>query len=125
MEPIRLEVIAPMLQGMSFCTPCELVLEGASLGQHAAGRALDEYPQEWQEDHRRLTEWLYDLADRHGNRLRIRAIDPQSPEGLWKSLRYWVRRYPTWIVNGKKCVVGWDRPALDAALEQAMEGQHV
>ncbi|HFD38922.1 MAG TPA: hypothetical protein ENJ31_03610 [Anaerolineae bacterium] len=125
MEPIRLEVIAPMLQGMSFCAPCELVMEGAGLGQHAAEHALDEYPQEWQEDHRRLTEWLSDLADRHGSRLRIRAIDPQSPEGLWKSLRYWVRRYPTWIVNGKKCVVGWDRPALDAALEQAMEGQHV
>jgi hypothetical protein len=29
-----------------------------------------------------------------------------------------VRRYPSWIVDGKLRVVGWDRQALEAALQR-------
>jgi hypothetical protein len=91
-------------------------LSEAGVGEPPAERALDEYPQEWQEDYQRLSEWVYDLAGRYGNRILIKVIDPQSAEGLLKSLRYHVRRYPTWIVDGKARVVGWDRQALEAAL---------
>ena len=115
--PIRLEVIAPTFEGLGLCTACELVLSEAGVGEHPGERALDEYPQDWQDDYRRLTDWVYDFADRYGDRVFIKVIDPQSPEGLLKSLRYWVRHYPTWIVNGKKRVVGWDRQALEAALQ--------
>ena len=79
-------------------------------------RALEEYPQEWQDNYRRLTEWVYDLAGRYGDRLLIKVIDPQSPEGLLKSLRYRVRRYPTFVIEGKTKVVGWQREQLEAAL---------
>ena len=113
---VRLEVIAPTFQGMGFCTACELVLAEAKVGEPPSERALDEYPTEWQEDWRRLSEWVFDLAERHGDRIAIKVIDPQSPEGLYKSLRYRIRRYPTWVVEGKTRVVGWDREALDAAL---------
>lgn len=118
MKPVRLEVIAHTLQGFGMCTACELVLSEAEMGKHPSRRALDEYPQEWQDDYRRLTDWVYDLAERYGDGILIKVIDPQSPEGLLKSLRYRVRRYPTWIVAGQVQVVGWDRPALEAALQQ-------
>jgi hypothetical protein len=59
---------------------------------------------------------VYDLAERYGDRIAIKVIDPRSPEGLYKSLRYRVRRYPTWVVDGKSRVVGWDLEALKAAL---------
>lgn len=118
MKPIRLEVIAPTLQGLGMCTACELVLAEAGLGQDPSERALDEYPQEWQDEFRRLTDWVYDLAGRYGDQILIKVIDPQSPEGLLKSVRYRVRRYPTWVVDGKTRVVGWDRQALEAALER-------
>ncbi len=118
MERVRLEVIAPTLQGMGVCSACELVLAEASMDEHPGERALKEYPQEWQEEHRRLADWVYDLAGRYGDQILIKVIDPQSPEGLLKSLRHWVRQYPTWIVNGKKRVVGWDRQALEAALQR-------
>lgn len=88
------------------------------MGEHPAKRALDEYPQGWQDEYQRLTDWVYELADRYGDRILIKVIDPQSPEGLFKSLRYRVRHYPTWVVNGKKRIVGWDRQALEAVLEQ-------
>jgi hypothetical protein len=116
MGPIRLEVIAPTFEGLGICIACELVMAEAEMGESPTERALAEYPEEWQDEYRRLTEWVYDLADRYGSRILIKVIDPGSPEGLFKSLRYWVRRYPTWVVNGKKEVVGWDRQALDAAL---------
>jgi hypothetical protein len=61
---------------------------------------------------------VYDLAGRYGDCIVIKVIDPQSPEGLFKSLRYRVRRYPTWVVEGKIRVVGWDREALNAALSR-------
>jgi hypothetical protein len=118
MKPIRLEVIAPTLQGLGMCTACELVLAEAGVGQDPTERALDEYPQEWQDQVRRLTDWVYDLAGRYGDQILIKVIDPQSPEGLLKSVRYRVRRYPTWVVDGKTRVVGWDRQALEAALER-------
>lgn len=119
MTGVGVQVIAPIHVGLGLCTACELVLSEAGVGEHPGQRALDEYPEEWQEDYRRLIDWVYDLADRYGDRILIKVIDPQSPEGLIKSLRYRVRSYPTWIVNGKKRIVGWDRQALESAIDLA------
>jgi hypothetical protein len=115
---VRLEVIAPTLQGLGLCSACELVFSEAGVGEHPTDHALEEYPQDWQDEFRRLSDWVYDLAERYGDQILIKVIDPQSPQGLLKSLRYRVRRYPTWVVDGKVRVVGWDRPALEAALQE-------
>jgi hypothetical protein len=120
-----LEVIAPTLQGLGMCTACELVLGEAGMNQRPVERTLDEYPAEWQTEYQQLSDWVYDLADRHGDQIRIKVIDPQSPEGLLKSLRYRVRRYPTWVVDGQQRIVGWDREALEAALASSQEGRGV
>jgi len=115
---MRLEVLAHTFEGMGVCSACELVLSEAGVGEHPSNRGLEEVPQEWQDEYRRLTDWVYDLAGCYGERILIRVIDPQSPDGLLKSLRHRVRRYPTWIVNGKERIVGWDRDALESALER-------
>jgi hypothetical protein len=117
-SPVRLEVIAPNFQALGICTACELVMAEGEIGERPTERALDEYPQEWQEEWRRLADWVYDLAGRYGDRIVIKIIDPQSPEGLFKSVRHRVRRYPTWVVDGRTRVVGWDREALEAALQR-------
>lgn len=117
MKPIRLEVIAPLLEGFGTCTACELVMGEAGMGQRTTEHTLGEYPHEWQADVERLTDWVTDLASRYSAQVVIKVIDPRSPEGLVKSIRYRVRRYPTWVVNGKKRVVGWDRQALEVALQ--------
>lgn len=118
MKPTRLEVIAPTFEGLGICSVCELVLAEAEVGKSPLERGLSEYPEDWQADVRRLADWVYDFSDRYGDQILIKVIDPQSPEGLLKSLRHWVRRYPTWIVNGRHRIVGWDREALEAALDQ-------
>ena len=119
--PVYLEVIAPTYQGMGFCSVCELFLSEADISDEPARHSLEEYPPEWQMEFQRLADWVSDLAARYGDAIRIKVIDPQSPEGLLKSLRYWVRKYPTWILDGQKRVVGWDRPALEATLSALTE----
>ena len=47
----------------------------------------------------------------------IHVIDPQSLRGIYKSLRYRVRKYPSFIVNEKELIVGWNRMALDRAIQ--------
>lgn len=119
MKPVHLEVIAPTPQGFGFCTTCELILSEAGLDKVPASRGMDDYPQEWQEQFQQLSDWVHELAQRYGDQMLIKVIDPQSPEGLLKSLRHWIRCYPTWIVNGKVRIVGWDWSALERAVDQA------
>lgn len=120
MKSVLLEIVAPIFEGLGICSTCELILGEAGVGEHPASRGLDEYPQDWQEDYRRLTEWVHELAGRYGDKLFIRIVDPQSPQGLLKSLRYRVRRYPTFVVQGRKKIVGWQRAELDSALAAAI-----
>lgn len=116
--PVRLEVIAPTFQGLGICPACELVMTNAGLGERPTERGLDEYPEEWQADWSQLVEWVDELAQCYGDGVFIKVIDPQSLEGFFKSVRHRVRRYPTWIVDGRTRVVGWDRGALDALLQR-------
>lgn len=125
MRQVRLEVIAPTLQGMGLCSTCELVLDRTGMAGPAAERVLSQYPPEWRADYERLVEWVYDLAGLYGEQIVIRVIDPQSLEGLFKGLRYWVGRYPTWVVEGHKRVVGWDRQTLEAALAQSIGSDRI
>jgi hypothetical protein len=82
------------------------------------------YPTDMLQDHIRLSEWVVELSQRYGPDIEIRVIDPQSGLGLWKSLRYWVRKYPTFIVNGKKKYTGWDKDALERVLQRTRLIQH-
>jgi hypothetical protein len=116
MKPLHVDVITPTVQRLALCSTCELFLGEAGVAEDPAQGALAEYPQEWQEEYRRLSDWVYELADRYGDQILIKVIDPQSAEGLFKSLRHRVRRYPTWIVDGTTRVVGWDRAALEAGI---------
>ena len=52
----------------------------------------------------------------HGNQITVHLIDPHSWRGVRKSLRYRVRKYPTFIVDEQERVVGWNRAALDQAI---------
>ncbi len=115
MQPTLIEVIALLPEGWGICASCEMLMARANLDKAPHERALDEFPAEWQEDFRRLSALILDLAARYGDRILIRLWDPRSLQGLFKSIRYGVRRYPTFVVAGRKVV------ALDVAqVEQAL-----
>jgi hypothetical protein len=118
MQPVPIEVIAPLPEGWGICLSCEMLMARANLDKAPAERGLDEYPPEWQEDFHRLSDLVLDLAARHGDSVLIRIWDPRSLQGMIRSIRYGVRRYPTFVVAGRK-MSGWDTASLEQLVQTA------
>jgi hypothetical protein len=113
---INLEVIAPLISGAKHCSHCQNFFDDAGISQRVQEEERNSYPEEMWQDYARLSQMVRDLSARYGDQLRIILTDPHSPMGLWKSLRHWVRTYPTFIVNGQAKYAGWDLGALDSLL---------
>ena len=79
---------------------------------------MAEYPNDLIEDHVRLSALVVELVKRYNKRIVIHVIDPQSAVGFYKSLRFWVRKYPTFIIDGEEKVTGWDQARLEEALRE-------
>jgi hypothetical protein len=77
---------------------------------------MDEYPPDLKEEYLKLSEWIRELTRNYKDRLLIRLIDAQSILGIYKSLRHWIRKYPTFIVEGQEAYTGWDRKRLESLL---------
>jgi hypothetical protein len=78
---------------------------------------LGEYPQDLLEEHRQLSTLVVELLNHFKDGIVIHVIDPQSLQGIFKSIRYRVRKYPAFIIDGEELIVGWNRAALDSAIE--------
>jgi hypothetical protein len=100
---------------------CERLFSEAGIGTEVRRGMQAGYPSQMLEEAGRLSAWLQELSARWGDQLHIRLIDPQSPEGFYKSLRYWVRRYPTYIINRRTKHTGWDLEALERMLADCCE----
>lgn len=71
-----------------------------------------------------MSEWIRATRRRHGNRVAIRLVDPQSLGGMWKVLRHRIRRYPTFFVDGTERIAGWEGdPDAVVARAVARHGQ--
>jgi hypothetical protein len=77
---------------------------------------MDEYPSDLKEEYLKLSDWIRELIRIYEDRLLIRLIDAQSILGFYKSLRHWVRKYPTFIVEGQETYTGWDKKRLQTLL---------
>ena len=113
MNPVQLDVISLIPEGWGICLSCEMLMARANLDRAPHERGLDEYPPEWQDEFQRLSDMIFSLANRYGDRIMIRIWDPRSLQGLMKSIRYGVRRYPTFIVAGQGKIAGWDPETLE------------
>jgi hypothetical protein len=116
MRTIDVEVIAHLVSGAKHCQSCQMFLDDAGIAQQVHKEELNSYPEEVWQDYARLSQMVRELSQRYGDQLRIVLIDPYSPMGLWKSVRHWVRTYPTFIVNGQTKYSGWDVSTLDSIL---------
>jgi hypothetical protein len=117
MQPIEVEVISPLPEGWGICLSCEVLMARANLDKAPYERGMDEYPPEWMEDFQQLSNLILDLAARFGGSVLIRIFDPRSLQGLVKSVRYGVHRYPTFVINKHKKVVGLDATGLEGILK--------
>ncbi len=101
------------------CTTCEAMMAQADLGPAPHERSLDEYPPDWQAEFKRLSSLIFSLADTYQEKVQIRVWDPRSLQGMWKSLRHGVRRYPTFVLNEHKKISGWDQEKLEQYIKDA------
>lgn len=81
---------------------------------------LNEYPEDLKEEYLFLSNWIKELAQKYREQILIKIIDGQSLQGVLKSIRYWVHRYPTFIINQKKKYTGKDKDRLDALLQEQL-----
>ncbi|MDW8068519.1 MAG: hypothetical protein RML46_06375 [Anaerolineae bacterium] len=114
---MQLQVLMPIPTVFRHCLVCEALSAGI-VGDLARQEMVGEYPAEFLEEFDRLMRWINELTLRFGPALKVRVIDPQSPEGLWKCLRYGIRRYPAFILPDGRKVVGWEWDALEGALRE-------
>ncbi len=119
MNPILLELVAPMLSYPEFNSLGLSLMAGSlGLGSKHSDVCIDEYPDDWKFAVDYLSQWVRELTNLYRHRLYIRVIDAQSPLGLWKQIRYRLFRFPAFIVARKSTYIGWDHGELEALIDE-------
>jgi len=121
LKPILLEIVTRMITTLGQCRSCEVLFEGSGLSKKVSQKEVSEYPEDLVQESERLSNLLGQLKQLYRHRLVIRLIDAKSFVGVYKSLRHWVRRYPTFIVEGKETYTGWDETQLEALLDKYIQ----
>ena len=118
MKPILLEIVTKVITSFDQCRRCKILFDQAGFDQKFHQKEMDEYPPDLKEEYTKLSDWIRELNRLYKHRLSIKLIDVQSPLGIYKSLRYRIRTYPTFIVEGKETYAGWDKSQLESLLDK-------
>ena len=118
MKPILLEIVTKVITSFDQCRRCKILFDQAGFDQKFHQKEMDEYPADLKEEYTKLSDWIRELNRLYKHRLSIKLIDVQSPLGIYKSLRYRIRTYPTFIVEGKETYAGWDKSQLESLLDK-------
>ena len=117
MKPVTIEVVSHLLTTYSHCTRCGLMFRESGLEREVTSRDREGYPRDLQEEFLKLSEWICELSKLYRHRIRIRLIDAKSPLGIYKSLMYRFRIYPTFIIEKKDVYSGWDQQELECLVD--------
>jgi hypothetical protein len=118
MRPIVLEIVSKVLCTIDPCRHCKILFDQAGLDHKLHQKEMNEYPPDVEEEYRRLSDWIRELKRLYKHRLLVKLIDIQSPLGMYKSLRYRIRTYPTFIVERRETYAGWDKEPLEVLLDR-------
>jgi hypothetical protein len=116
MKSIQLEIVTHVITYFDHCPHCEILFDEAGLDNKFHQSEMDEYPPDLKEEYLKLSEWIRELTRIYNPYLSIKLIDAQAILGIYKSLRYWIRKYPTFIVEGQETYTGWDKRQLENLL---------
>jgi|SRR5579884_1061759 hypothetical protein len=124
MRPITVEVITYAPTVFFHCQHCELTFSEAGLGTKLhREQAASALPEDLDREFARLADWFSTLHRRYGPRIRLRVVDAASMEGVLRSLRHRVFRYPAVLVNGRVVVSGGDPVTAEGAVAAALSGE--
>src|SRR4030042_38601 len=116
MKPILLEIVTKVLNSWGGCHRCKILFDEMGLEQMLHQKEMEEYPPDLKEESTKLSGWIRELNRLYKHRLLIRLIDVQSPLGFYKSLRYRIRTYPPFLVEGQETSTGWDKHQITSLL---------
>ncbi len=122
--PLRVEVVAYAPTGYFHCTHCEIVFKEQGIGERIHAEQLQSaIPADLMREYAHISQWIRDLGERFGQQIAVSVIDAASIEGVWKSLRWGVRRYPAVIVGAREVFAFRDAPAVEAAIARRVAEQ--
>ncbi len=125
-KPLKVEIIAFAPTAFYHCQHCELVWSHTGFSQGVHEEQLQSgLPEDLQREYAAVSDWVRQLFARYCDRVVIQVIDAASLEGLWKSLRYGVRRYPAVIVDGEDKSIGTDFAPADASIARRLAAEAV
>lgn len=115
-QPLLVEIVAYAPTAFYHCTHCEVAWRTAGV----SNRLHDEQvaaslPPDLAADYGTISDWVRDLFGRHCDRIAVKVVDAASIEGVFKTLRHGLRRYPAVIVDRKARFAGALREVLAAA----------
>ncbi len=101
-QPMTVEVVAYAPTAFYHCMHCEVVWQetGFSRGVHEE-QVASGLPDDLLADYRSLSAWVQHLLQTYCDQVSIKVIDAASLEGLWKTVRHGLRRYPAVMVGGR------------------------
>jgi hypothetical protein len=120
-KPLTIEVLAYTPAAFFHCQHCEVVFKEIGLGAKIRrDQTENAFPSDLLAEYQALSDWLYELVGRYGDRLRVQLVDAASVEGFFKALRYGVRHFPAVVVGGRATFSGAGYRAAAAAIEEAL-----
>jgi hypothetical protein len=108
------------------CQHCEVVWSAADMSNVKKWHEENwqtSMPPEMMKEYNTLSDWVINAAESYGGRVVFKVVDAASLEGVWKSLRYGVRKYPAVIIEGKGKVIGDDFKQAEQMIDQKLAAQ--
>ncbi len=102
-QPLLVEIVAYAPTAFYHCTHCEVVWQttGFSQGLHEE-QVRQALPADLLADYQAVSDWIHHLQRTFCERIAIKIIDAASLEGVWKTARHRLGRYPAVIVGGRR-----------------------
>ena len=126
MRPVRVTVITYAPTVFRHCQHCEVAFQGVGLGERLhRDEARDALPADLALEFEQVSDWVHGLIERHGPQVAVDVVDAASVEGILKSVRHRVRRYPAVIIDGRERRVGQpDFAELDRLVQARVAAGH-
>ncbi|MFQ6080394.1 MAG: hypothetical protein ACE5OW_01850 [Candidatus Bathyarchaeia archaeon] len=97
---VKLEIVGLMPTFFSHCEHCMFLMRQCELPTISS--QLEEYPKELADLYFKISQLTWNVRQDFGGEVSIEVIDTASALGLWKSVKYKLKRTPAFVVNGRK-----------------------
>jgi hypothetical protein len=117
-KALSVEIVTRMMTTLGHCSRCALVFGESGVEKAASEEAAREYPPELYDEVLKLSAWIAELKGLFRHRIHVSLVDAHSLMGIYKSLRHRFRRYPAFIIAKREVIVGWDKKAVEEAIQK-------